>query len=129
MKTQKAPFLAGFILIALCLVPGPAWAAGHHQSGNTGEVVLSQCAVVSLGADCYDPYPTSITVTTESGRFVTRVTTDAGGHFQVFLKPGDYALIGDAGDSLPFPSVKPVAVQVDKKRFTPVTVIYDSGIR
>ncbi len=66
---------------------------------------------------------------TATGRFVTRVTTDQDGHFQVFLKPGDYVLIGDMGDNLFFPNVKPVSFHVDKKHITEVTIVYDSGIR
>lgn len=66
---------------------------------------------------------------TATGRFVTRVTTDQDGHFQVFLEPGDYVLIGDMGDNLFFPNVKLVSDHVDKKHFTEVTIVSDSGIR
>ncbi len=66
---------------------------------------------------------------TETGRFVARAITDKSGHFEVFLKPGDYVLIGDSGESLFFPDAKSVAVHVGKKQFTPVTIVYDSGIR
>ncbi len=131
MKTYRTPILSGLVLLAVSLIPASTFAEsrGHHQSGVRGEVLLYDCAVVLPTSDCYDPYQASITVVTETGRFVARVTTDKSGHFEVFLKPGDYVLIGDSGDSLLFPDAKPVAVHVDKKQFTPVTIVYDSGIR
>lgn len=129
MKTYQTSVLAILLLFALNIIPASAFAAGHHQCGITGEVLLYKCAVVDPTSQCYEPYQAGITITTESGRYVTRVTTDASGHFQVFLKRGDYVLIGDAADNLPYPDAKPVAVHVDKKSFTPVTIVYDSGMR
>lgn len=131
MKKQAAQFIAGLVLLATIFISSRTFAGerGHHQSGVIGEVLLYHCAVEFPGADCYDPYQAGITVETATGRFVTRVTTDQDGHFQVFLKPGDYVLIGDMGDNLFFPNVKPVSVHVDKKHFTEVTIVYDSGIR
>jgi hypothetical protein len=95
----------------------------------TGQVSIYTCPVVTPGADCYDPYPTGITVTTGNGRFVTKLMTDSQGHFEVFLKPGKYVLIPDGARDGALPSVDELAVQVEKKQFTPVTIIYDSGIR
>ena len=65
---------------------------------------------------------------TDNGRFVTNVVTDDQGHFEVFLKPGNYELIPD-GVYDGFPLVKTLVVRVEKKQFTPVTIVCDSGIR
>jgi hypothetical protein len=115
-------------LLVVGLMPGNALAEGHHQSGINGEVVLSTCPVVFPGSDCYRPYPTSITIVTGNGRFVTKVVTDDQGRFEVFLKPGNYELIPDGADD-GFPLVKALVVRLEKKQFTPVTIVYDSGIR
>ena len=129
MKTRVTRLLAGIVLLAASLLAVPAFAAGHLHSGVIGEVVLSHGAVEYEGADCYDPYQAGMTVTTQSGRFVTRVISDENGRFRVFLKPGDYVLMGDTGDSEFYPDTKPVDVHVDRKRFTRVRIVYDSGIR
>ncbi len=55
--------------------------------------------------------------------------TDEQGHFEIFLKPGDYVLIPDGASEGESPLVKPQPVRVEKKQFTPATIVYDSGIR
>ena len=101
---------------------------GHHHSGITGEVFISDCPLVRRGLNCDRPYPTGITVVTGNRRFIT-VATDGQGKFEVFLKPGDYVLIPDGAGEAKFPRVEALAVRVEKDSFTPVTIVYDSGIR
>jgi len=128
MKERIASLIAGLGLLAVAFIPGNAVAEGHHQSGINGQAVLYTCPVVFPGSDCYRPYPTGFTIVTDNGRFVTNVVTDDQGHFEVFLKPGNYELIPD-GVYDGFPLVKTLVVRVEKKQFTPVTIVYDSGIR
>jgi hypothetical protein len=85
--------------------------------------------VVRRGINCDRPYQTGITVVTEDGRFVTELVTDEQGRFEVFLKLGNYVLIPDGAGEPTFPHVETLAVHVEQKSFTPVTIIYDSGIR
>ncbi len=128
MNNFTAPFAKALIIAAAGLACATASAAGHHQSGITGQVLLYSCPVVFPGANCYRPYQTSFVVETESGRFVTTVMSGPHGRFEAFLKPGDYVLVADPATQ-PFPFLKPLAVHVDKKQFTTVTVVFDSGIR
>ena len=59
---------------------------------------------------------------------MAKVVTDDQGRFEVFLKPGSYELIPNGVED-GFPLVKTLLVRVEKKQFTPVTIVYDSGIR
>lgn len=129
MKKGQMSILAALLLVAVHIMPASALGAGHHQSGITGEAVLYRCAVVNPTSQCYEPYQSSIKVTTDTGRFITRVPTDASGHFQVFLKRGDYVLQGDTAGNLFYPYARPVTVHVNKKSFTSATIVFDSGIR
>jgi hypothetical protein len=127
MKRQIAPLIAGLSLAATALTPFNILGAGQHHSGVAGEVFISDCVVVHPGENCYQPYQTILTVESHSGHFVTNVTTDAQGRFEVFLKPGNYVLIHHGGQPAigSFPSV---AVHVEQRQITPVTILYDSGI-
>ena len=101
----------------------------HLQSGVVGQVFLYGCPVQGPGIICYRPYQTSITVVTADGDSVAEVRTDKDGHFEISLKPGDYVLIPDGAGGLRLPSVEAVSVRVEKKQFTTVRVVYDSGMR
>jgi hypothetical protein len=128
MEERITLLIAGLGLLAVVFIPCSAVAEGHHQSGINGQTVLYTCPVVFPDSDCYRPYPTGFTVMTDNGRFVTNVVTDDQGRFEVFLKPGSYELIPDGAED-GFPLVKTLVVRVEKKQFTPVTIVYDSGIR
>jgi hypothetical protein len=128
MKRQIALLLAGLTGMAVSLMPVDTARAAYQQSGISGQVFLYTCAVVYPGAVCYEPYQASINVVTQAGRFITRFTTDQEGRFQIFLRPGTYVLVSSrAQQTLPF--LKPVTVRVEPRTFTPVTIVYDSGIR
>ena len=118
-------------MLAAGLMPINAFAQdAHHQSGVTGEVFIYVCPQLQPGFDRERPYQTGITVVTDDGRFVTEFLTDEQGRFEAFLKPGNYVLIPDgAGGPRQLPRVETLAVTVEKKSFTPVTIVYDSGIR
>lgn len=130
MRKRVGSLSAGLALLAVCFMPVTAFAQeGHHQSGVTGQVFISVCPVVRLGENCDRPYPTGITIITDDGQFVTEVVTDEEGRFEVLLKPGDYILIPKGAGEATFPRVDELAVHVEKKQFTAVTIVYDSGIR
>jgi hypothetical protein len=127
MRKQIIPLIAAMGLLAA--VPFDSPGAGHPRSGVAGEVFIYVCPRPIPGVNCYRPYPTSISVITDKGRLVTELMTDEAGRFEVFLKPGKYILIPEGAGESTFPSVDAVAVRVEKKLFTPVRIVYDSGIR
>jgi len=96
--------------------------------GIRGDVVLWPAAPVQrVGTDGSRPYPARIQVMDGAGRVVADVKTDAAGRFALPLPPGAYTLhpVSDvAGPRAPAQSVV-----VERGRFTPVRVTYDSGIR
>lgn len=130
MKRGIALLIVGLGSLSIGLMPLNIFAQeGHEQSGITGQVFISVCPVVRLGENCDRPFSTGITVVTDDGRFVTHLVTDGQGRFDVFLKPGDYVLVPDGAGQATFPHVETLAVRVEQKSFTPVTIVYDSGIR
>lgn len=119
-------------LVALLVVWSTARVleAAPRDSGVTGNVLIYSCVVViDPGDQCYKPYPTSIMVVTRAGNFVTKFMTDPNGRFEVFLKPGRYVLIPSGANSRTLLSVEAMEVRVEKGQFTPVQIVYDSGIR
>jgi hypothetical protein len=129
MRKQIASSIAGLGLLAASLIPFNTLGAGQHHSGIAGEVFIYECPVVRPGENCDRPYETSITVVARGGRLITRLTTDEEGRFEVFLRPGSYVLIPDGAGKGTYPLVEPLAVRVDNHQITPVTIVYDSGIR
>jgi len=95
-------------------------------SGVVGRSFIYVCAVIGPGTICLRPYPTGITIKTEGGDFVTRVTTDGDGRFEKLLAPGRYVLVPDPG-GIPNVADKPIVVW--PKQVTTVVIVYDSGIR
>ena len=77
-------------------------------------------------------YPTSISVRTQTGRYVTTIQTDSRGRFRTVLRPGRYTLTpygsvitlppGTLWSSRPY--TNPVEVVVPRGRFVPVTFTY-----
>jgi hypothetical protein len=109
------------VVAALCAVSVLIAASPHNGIQGKAVVVGS-----SAGGPVMIPVQTSFTVTwIKTGRQVANVTTDADGAFGLALQPGIYAL-------LPAPvhygscvlTAGPIAVVVNKKEFTPVTISY-----
>jgi len=86
------------------------------------------CPAVGPGFVCLHSYPTGITVVTDRVHFVTSLNKDQDGNFEILLEPGEYSLI-PAGVGGSVPSAGVITVHVDANRFTPVSIVYDSGIR
>jgi hypothetical protein len=101
----------------------------ESTSGVIGQVFIYACAAVQPGDICDFPYQTGITVATDRGHVITRLTTRPDGSFEIFLDPGDYVLVPDGAGQPTLPSVGVYPIHVDENRFTPVIIEYDSGIR
>ena len=100
------------------------------NSGIEGRVLIGPtCPVVMEGQDCDDrPYQATLRLLESPGaKLIGEVTSDVNGFFRVPLPPGDYTLVPESGNPLPFAEEQDVTV-VDGE-FTSVTVLYDSGIR
>ena len=131
MNKTRFTLLTGFGLFLGWLGPSIVQAAGHPQSGVIGQVFIGPtCPSFTLDFDCPDrPFQTSITVYSDTGRFITSFTTDAEGRFEVTLKQGLYVLVPDGAGTLHPPYVAALDVVVQNKEFTPVIITYDSGMR
>ena len=131
MNKTKLTLFIGLGLLVGWLTPSAVQAAGPTHSGIIGQVFIGPtCPSIPPGFDCPDgPFRTSISVYSDTGRFITRFTTDSEGEFEVTLKPGSYVLVPDVAGGIHPPGVAAVEVVVQKKEFTPVIIIYDSGLR
>jgi hypothetical protein len=132
MKPIASKFMAWAGIMAVTLLPLATSAADrqHDQedhrgqdSGISGQAVISPTVRldgVILGGS---PVQTSVAVYTAKGRFIGSFDTDAEGHFEVWLRPGNYVLI-PYGLSNPFLIPVHTMVTVAKKGVTVVTVGY-----
>ena len=123
--------LIGLGLLLMSLAPSSITAAGRPHSGVIGQVFIGPiCPVVTPDRDCSDrPFQTTISVYSDSGKFITEFITTVDGQFQVTLKPGYYLLVPAGAGSPSYPSVGVMEVLVQKREFTTVIINYDSGIR
>ncbi len=97
--------------------------------GIDGLVLLGPlCPVVTESDPCPDrPYPATIDVRDDLGRYVTTVRSGGDGRFRVGLRPGVYQLLPEPGDPLPRAAERDVTVP--EETWVEVTVYYDTGIR
>jgi hypothetical protein len=97
--------------------------------GIDGSVLLGpQCPVQSQENPCPDlPYQAWIDIRTAEGATVTRVRSDADGHFRIGLRPGSYVVDPESGN--PFPVASAQTVEVVAGLYADVVVRFDTGIR
>src|SRR5216683_945044 len=113
MTKTKFTFFLGLGLLAGWLAPSTIQAAGHPNSGVIGQVFIGPlCPICPFPGSEYRPFQTSISVYSDTGRFITRFRTDAEGQFEVTLKQGRYVLVPDGAGSLILPHVSSVQVVV-----------------
>jgi len=100
----------------------------HAASGIEGEVVLRPVSPVEWpGMLNQRPYEALIGVADEAGRVVAGIRSGPDGRFRIILEPGTYVLHPES-DAM-YPQAPAQTVTVMKGQFTPVRIIYDSGIR
>lgn len=97
--------------------------------GIEGQVMLGpMCPVAQVNDPCPDqPYQAWMDIRDADGRNVTRIQSDADGHFRVGLESGSYMLHPESGNPLPRASDQQVDVAAGV--YTAVTVDFDTGIR
>lgn len=80
------------------------------------------------GNECQDrPYQATISVLNTSGKQVTQFQTDINGYFKTPLSPGTYILHPESGN--PMPNAAEQTVVVSEDQYTPVSIMYDTGMR
>ena len=99
-----------------------------HDSGIEGEVILRPVSPVERpGTVNQRPYEARIGVADGAGRHVTEVRSGPDGRFRIVLEPGTYVLHPES--EAIYPQAPAQTVTVIRDRFTPVRILYDSGIR
>ncbi len=128
-------FLLGMylLLIAQPVHAGDLKVHGNPHSGIVGQVfTVGFCPVLGIpGVDC-SPRPrlSTVGVLSAAGDPIGQFTTTADGRFHVHLPPGDYVLVllDPQGEPIILFFAQPVAVTVERKELTTVTMIYDAHI-
>jgi hypothetical protein len=97
-------------------------------SGIDGEVILRPVSPVERpGAPDFRPYEATIAIVDATGRTVAKAHSGPDGRFEIVLEPGTYVLRPESADM--YPQAPAQTVSVAGNRFTPVRIVYDSGIR
>jgi hypothetical protein len=97
-------------------------------SGIAGDVILQPVSPVQRpGSTNSRPYQAVIDVVDKAGRTIAEVRSDADGRFEIVLEPGAYVVRPESAAI--YPHAPTQTVTVAEGRFTPVHIVYDSGIR
>ena len=97
-------------------------------SGIEGVVILRPVSPVEWpGMVNERPYEASIGVTDAAGRRVAEGRSGPDGRFRIVLAPGTYVLHPES-DAI-YPQAPAQTVTVERARFAPARIVYDSGIR
>lgn len=114
----------------LVTAPGSPATRAPGSSGIEGQVWIGPACPgpQSLASPCPDqPYQATIAVLKADGEVIAHIQSDAQGRFHLELPPGTYVLRPESPGPLPFAAEQTVIVVAGQ--FTPVQIIYDSGIR
>lgn len=133
MKRSVAGPLLGLLLAALSLI-GCQDAEELEDAGTLRGAALAgpTCPVVRDPPDpACDDRPVAgaeLRIEDAGGAEVTRLTTDAGGRFEVSLAPGAYTLVPQPVDGL-MGTAPPQSFEIAAGEPTELIVTYDTGIR
>lgn len=124
---MRQPIIAALAVFNLAMLPALA-APAADEAGITGQVNIRPVRPhATLGTPNLAPYQTKLQVSDASGHVVASTETDANGQFRIPLPPGTY-IIKPLSPG-PYPRASEQTVVVSPRKFSPVTVTYDSGIR
>lgn len=119
-------------LLALALALLGCQPADDATGTLSGQVVAGPvCPVVRDPPDpaCADrPVPDATLVVEAAGAGEAAITSDAAGHFEVALPPGDYVLVPQPVDGL-MGTAAAQAFQIEADQTVELIVVYDTGIR
>jgi hypothetical protein len=138
MKQLSKQLALTFTAVLLVMVPCLSAAAPPHTGIQGQAFLITSYGMpievepgiwIGIGA-VQLPVATTFTVlSSNTGREVTRITTDANGSFGVSLHPGAYLLVPDTLRFNGFPfgcsvSTAPIQIAVEPKQFTVANVFY-----
>lgn len=130
MSSAVRIVLVAALAAALAACGGPD--GNGPGAGIRGLVLIGpQCPVVQEGVPCPDaPFAAEIVVRRAGdGDIVTTVRSGADGRFEVALEPGRYRLEPVSPNGGAPPAAAAIEAEVAAGAYTPVTILYDSGIR
>ena len=119
------------LLIAQPVHAGDLKVHGNPHSGIVGQVFLvGYCAAERPPGCPPQPLQSTVGVLSAAGDPIGQFTTTADGRFHVHLPPGDYVLVllDPQGQPIILFFAQPVAVTVERKELTTVTMTYDAHI-
>jgi hypothetical protein len=131
---RRVCLIAAVIEVAFFTAACSATGNRGPASGISGRVVAGPtCPVETLPPQprCAPrPLAATLRIRRTGGRGSTTIRTGADGRFSLRLAAGSYVLrpLPRAGSPYPRPP-GPLQVQVNRGRFTSVTITYDTGIR
>lgn len=102
------------------------------DSGITGTVMIGPISPVEKEGEINEkPYPNAVIFIMDAAgkQKIAETTSDQDGRFKVNLAPATYQLLPQTPKNQPFPIGIPQMVVVEARKFTEITVSYDSGIR
>ncbi len=125
------PILVLVFSMTACSPNGPISPTPTLSSGIEGTVTEGPMCPgpVPVGNNpCPDqPYQATITILNMENKQVAQVQSDAQGNFKVELAPGTYVLHPISGK--PLPRAADQTVVVSAGQFTPVSIVFDTGMR
>jgi len=111
------------------------WMACGSPSGPKTTGLQGLVTVGPIGPHCNPGVPCAASVegtftVTGQGRPLAVFTSDAGGHYTVYLPPGGYRIVPSAGTPIPFAGSQVLdAVVAPGDTLTTLELQFDSGLR
>ncbi len=131
LRRQYLFLLVLVLILSACTQSGQTLPTSTPSSGIEGTVTEGPMCPgpVAIGKnECPNqPYQATITVFDTNNHKVSEIQTDAAGYFKLSLAPGTYTLHPESAK--PLPRASDQTVTVSPGQFTPVTIVYDTGMR
>ena len=131
MKTRFTVFLVAMV-IAVVLIAAACQNSQPLNSGIRGTAMLGPINPVETTGDTNEePYADAIIIikNVSGSKEIARTKTAEDGTFTVALPEGSYIVEGVNSEGTMLPYTKPFEVQVEKDKYTEITVSFDTGIR
>ena len=131
MKTRFA-VLGVAMVMAVVLIAASCQKSEPLNSGIKGTAMLGPINPVETIGETNDaPYAGAVIIIKKSSesKEIARTKTAEDGTFTIALSEGSYWVEGLSAEGTMLPFAKPFEVQVEKDKYTDITVSFDTGIR